>query len=320
MAALESLSEQFADRVAFFVVYIREAHPEDGWVSLTNRDEGIAVADPTSLAERAELAEACALRLKIRMPVLLDGPDDTVARQYGGWPDRLYLVGRDGRIAFQGEEGPMGFAAQHLELAIVDELAGGGGARDPDDVTVGTALGLRMYAQMLRTRSVAEARELPVGAEAMTVGVSSAIWSTDTVVSAEELVGDLVEGMASEAAKTGRAVAWFLRDADSDNQMEESVRKAVRSAFPIVYVCSSAAALGGAVPELPVSRVDGRDVRAVYAAAAQAVERARAGAGPSLLVCDVASGSGDPIELHGSWLLREGHATEGVLRRLSHET
>ena len=61
--------------------------------------------------------------LQIRMPVLIDGIDDEAARKYGGWPDRLYLVGRDGRVAFQGEEGPSGFKPLELEDAIRSELA-----------------------------------------------------------------------------------------------------------------------------------------------------------------------------------------------------
>ncbi|MEP6893908.1 MAG: deiodinase-like protein, partial [Gaiellaceae bacterium] len=82
--------------MAFFVVYIREAHPEDGWVLTSNRDEGILVADPQSAAERHEVAVACSLRYELELPVLIDGVDDEVGRRYGGWPDRLYLIGTDG--------------------------------------------------------------------------------------------------------------------------------------------------------------------------------------------------------------------------------
>ena len=46
---------------------------------------------------------------RTRIPVLVDDVDDAVALAYGGWPDRLYLIGRDGRVAFQGERGPDGF-------------------------------------------------------------------------------------------------------------------------------------------------------------------------------------------------------------------
>ncbi len=123
MGELEELHERYGDRVAFVVVYIREAHPEDGWVLAENRREDVALADPTSLDERAEAAGACVLRLLTQIPVALDDVDDEVALAYGGWPDRLYLIGRDGRVAFQGGRGPDGFRPEELEAAIEAELA-----------------------------------------------------------------------------------------------------------------------------------------------------------------------------------------------------
>jgi iodothyronine deiodinase-like protein len=125
LGALEELHQRYRDRVAFYVVYIKEAHPEDGWVLTMNRDEGIAVADPSTDAERVALADACVVRYAIKMPVVIDGPDNAVASAYGGWPDRLYLIGRDGRVGFQGDEGPVGFKPEELAAAIELELAGG---------------------------------------------------------------------------------------------------------------------------------------------------------------------------------------------------
>jgi hypothetical protein len=118
LGELEELYDRHGDEVAFFIVYIREAHPEDGWVLADNRREEIALADPTSLGERAAAADACVVRLKTRIPVLLDDIDDAVALAYGGWPDRLYLIGGDGRVAFQGDRGPDGFKPEELAAAI----------------------------------------------------------------------------------------------------------------------------------------------------------------------------------------------------------
>jgi len=123
LGALHALYEEYRDRVAFYVVYIREAHPEDGWAFTMNRDEGIALVDPKSDDARTEVADACALNLRIDMPVLVDGIDDAVARAYGGWPDRLYLIAHDGTIAYQGEEGPMGFRPDELAAALTTALS-----------------------------------------------------------------------------------------------------------------------------------------------------------------------------------------------------
>ncbi len=100
------------------VVYIREAHPEEGWVVSMNRDEGIEINDPTSNKERLNVAASCAINLKIRMPVVVDDVDDNIASAYGALPDRLYLIGKGGEIVFQGDEGPRGFDPKALEAAI----------------------------------------------------------------------------------------------------------------------------------------------------------------------------------------------------------
>ncbi len=115
--------ERYRDRVAFYIVYIREAHPEEGWVVSVNRDMDIRVNDPTTDAERHDVAVACGLRLNIQMPVVIDAIDDNIARAYGALPDRLYLIGKGGRVAFQGGPGPAGFRPHELELAIEEELA-----------------------------------------------------------------------------------------------------------------------------------------------------------------------------------------------------
>jgi hypothetical protein len=108
--------------VHFLVVYIREAHPEDGWIIPENRRSGLAVHEPTTDEERLTVASTCAVSLEMRMPMVVDGLDNAVASAYGGWPDRLYLVSCDGRIAFQGGEGPFGFKPEELERAIEQEI------------------------------------------------------------------------------------------------------------------------------------------------------------------------------------------------------
>ena len=43
--------------------------------------------------------------------------------KYYALPDRLYLIGRDGRVAYRGGPGPFGFVAAELEYAIESYLA-----------------------------------------------------------------------------------------------------------------------------------------------------------------------------------------------------
>lgn len=114
MGTLEELHERYRDRVSFLLVYVKEAHPADGWVLEENVEAGISVLDPSTPGERA----ACAARVETSIPAALDGLDNAVASVYGGWPDRLYLVGADGRIEYQGGEGPFGFDAAELGDAL----------------------------------------------------------------------------------------------------------------------------------------------------------------------------------------------------------
>ncbi len=119
---LEEIAGRYRERVRFLVVYIREAHPEEGWILPENRRSGVAVHEPKTEEERLVVASACAVSLRMRMPMVVDGADNAVASAYGGWPDRLYLIRRDGRIAFQGGEGPFGFKPEDLAYAIEREL------------------------------------------------------------------------------------------------------------------------------------------------------------------------------------------------------
>ncbi len=106
----------------FYVVYIREAHPIDGLSPLGGNGDPI-VEDPVTMEERQGVASVCLTRLALEpMPTLVDDLEDTASLAYQGHPDRIYLVGQDGRIAYHGFEGPMGFDPEELEDAILAEL------------------------------------------------------------------------------------------------------------------------------------------------------------------------------------------------------
>jgi len=104
------------------MVYIREAHPVDGWQVGANRREGILIEQPQTFAARLDVAKQMCSKLDIKIPGVIDKLDDRVNKAYSAWPDRLYLVGRDGRIAYKGGRGPRGFRPAELEAAIQREL------------------------------------------------------------------------------------------------------------------------------------------------------------------------------------------------------
>ena len=124
MPALNRLYKEYRDRVAFYVVYIEEAHPIDAWQVNDNLEDDVLVASTTTLDERADVAGVCMTKLGIELPALVDGPDNAVERAYTGWPDRLYVIDRDGAIAHKSAPGPFGLKPAEVE-AVLKRLAPG---------------------------------------------------------------------------------------------------------------------------------------------------------------------------------------------------
>lgn len=68
------------------------------------------------------VAKRCCSALQISMPLLVDRLDDHIGHAYSGMPDRLYLIDRDGRVAYKGGRGPFGFKAGELEQSLILNL------------------------------------------------------------------------------------------------------------------------------------------------------------------------------------------------------
>ena len=109
-------------------------------------------------------------------------------------------------------------------------------------------------------------------------------------------------GMAAKLRRDGRvSVAFFGDGATEEGHFHESLNLAALFRLPVIFVCENnfyashlqlferrvadniltTADVAGAAG----ARLDGNDVEAVHAAAREAVDRARGGAGPTLLEC-----------------------------------
>lgn len=121
------MKKRFGDRVQFLGVYVREAHPTDGWRMASNDRAGVVFAQPRTKEEREEIAAKCCESLKMTIPLVIDDLDDRVGHAYSGMPDRLYLIDKSGRVAYKGGRGPFGFKTGELEhsiaMTLLDESA-----------------------------------------------------------------------------------------------------------------------------------------------------------------------------------------------------
>ena len=87
-----------------------------------NVQQQILYAQPKTDAERAEVASACQIDMKLEMPMLLDELSNEVDTAWAALPERLYLVDARGRIAYRGGPGPFQFDPGEWERAIEAHL------------------------------------------------------------------------------------------------------------------------------------------------------------------------------------------------------
>jgi len=117
--SLRDLYAEYNDRVQFLMIYIREAHPVDGWdIGSANR-----IHDPQTIEARRQVAGSCELALQYGIRTYVDEMDDGVMTAYAAWPERLYLVSQDGRVRYAGGLGPWGFKPAELRASIASLLA-----------------------------------------------------------------------------------------------------------------------------------------------------------------------------------------------------
>lgn len=116
---VDELCKRYQDRATFLSVYVREAHPTDGWRMDSNAAAGVDLAQPKTYDERVSVAQQCQAKLQYSMPLVVDEMNDPVGNAYSGMPARLYLVDSDGKVAYKSGRGPFGFKPGELEQSLV---------------------------------------------------------------------------------------------------------------------------------------------------------------------------------------------------------
>jgi tetratricopeptide (TPR) repeat protein len=116
--ALNALYDRYRRQVQFAMVYVAEAHAGGDWKSTINEREGIELQPAKSDGEKRAYADSCARKLHIEYPLAADGLDRKVEQAYHAWPSAVYLIARDGRVAWSSRLGELDFHAEEMEQAI----------------------------------------------------------------------------------------------------------------------------------------------------------------------------------------------------------
>jgi hypothetical protein len=100
--------QTYRDIAEFRIVYINEAHAADGsWPMPIALEKGIV--EHKNLGDRCATAKRLLEDKRLSIPCLIDGMDNAVNESYGAWPDRIFVVRTDGRLAVAAAKGPRGF-------------------------------------------------------------------------------------------------------------------------------------------------------------------------------------------------------------------
>ncbi len=105
---MQKMYEDYRDQVEFRLVYIKEAHAADGsWPVGYAKEKKIL--EHTDYEHRCSTASRFLTDESLTIPTIIDGMDNKVNEAYKGWPDRVYLVRKDGKLGVASQRGPWGF-------------------------------------------------------------------------------------------------------------------------------------------------------------------------------------------------------------------
>lgn len=121
---LEQLYQTYKDRVTFLLIYLQEAHP-GAILSVATESGGKELRVIPLITKEAESLENLRKLVqlgKLTIPAGIESPANSVNRDYAGYPNRLYVVTTDGRVAFKGAPGPTGLKVPDLADWLRDNV------------------------------------------------------------------------------------------------------------------------------------------------------------------------------------------------------
>ncbi|MCH8333548.1 hypothetical protein IIC65_06400 [Candidatus Sumerlaeota bacterium] len=118
---LELMYASHKDAAKFFIIYIKEAGPA-GEEAGRNSPGLKYIKDATTFFERFQSANSCVSGLALTIPCLLDDMQNSTSEAYDTWPAGLFVIRKDGTVAYRKDADSGDFSLSELEEALGKEL------------------------------------------------------------------------------------------------------------------------------------------------------------------------------------------------------
>ncbi|KYQ88436.1 thyroxine 5'-deiodinase [Tieghemostelium lacteum] len=122
MLMLQEIYEEFKDRAQFYIVYLKEIHPSDGWyiggdeISLTHKNT-------TTMEQRqAYVSDMKEYSPFLTIPFLIDLMDDNFNFGYDAVPERLFVL-ENNKFQYVGGYGPFDFLPEQLKAFLTKKFS-----------------------------------------------------------------------------------------------------------------------------------------------------------------------------------------------------
>jgi tetratricopeptide (TPR) repeat protein len=120
--ALQKMYDAYANKAAFLLIYIREAHAKGSWQSGRNERQEITAMEAASVPERQAHATQCLRTLHLKFRAAVDDLEGTTEKAYAAWPSRTVIVGKDGKVVYNSALLEQDFRATEMERALREAL------------------------------------------------------------------------------------------------------------------------------------------------------------------------------------------------------
>jgi hypothetical protein len=83
-----------------------------------NETEGVIFNQPKEWGQRQSVAQTCCSKLNLSLPCAVDTIENAVDDLYASWPERMFVIDGEGKVAYAGKQGPWGFKPEETERAL----------------------------------------------------------------------------------------------------------------------------------------------------------------------------------------------------------